>query len=88
MEDLNGLGQKWARVYREPDKTKRHVMLRDMLDEYEAIVDYPGCFLVDDLLELYPDAKVILGLRSSPEQWRQSISTTLDRLWRPSEYIW
>jgi hypothetical protein len=88
MSNLDTLGKQWAQAYHEPDKKKRQAILKEMLDPFEAIVDYPGCYLVDDLLELYPDAKVILSVRSSPEQWRKSITNTLDRLYKPSEYIW
>jgi hypothetical protein len=88
MQNLDTLGKQWAAVYGEGDKKKRQALLKEILDPFEAIVDFPGCYLVDDLLELYPDAKVVLGLRNSPEQWRRSITNTLDRLWTPSEYIW
>ena len=87
LADINGLGTKWPQVYRETDKVKRQALLREILEPYQAIVDFPGCFVVDDLMEMFPDAKVILGLRSSPEQWRQSISTSLEACRRPSWYL-
>lgn len=86
--DIGGLGQKWKEAYSETDTTKRQAILRDILQDYDAIVDAPGCFLVDDLIEVFPTAQVILSLRSSPQQWRQSISMTLDLLWDPWEYMW
>jgi hypothetical protein len=46
---------------KEPDKTKRQALLCPLFDGYVATCDYPGAFVVDDLLEMYPDAKVVLN---------------------------
>ena len=88
LDDIDGLGLKWKRIYGERDKIKRQALLRHTLQGYNAIVDAPGCMVLDDLMELYPDAKVVLGLRTSPEQWRQSISKSLDNFLIPSQYLW
>lgn len=44
---------------------------------YLATVDSPGCDLYQDLMTLYPKAKVILSVRDSDEAWWKSFSSTL-----------
>jgi len=34
-----------------------------MLDGYQATIDWPGCSFWEELIELYPDAKVLLNYR-------------------------
>ena len=43
---------------------------------YQATVDWPSCNLWREQLDHFPDAKVILSLRS-PESWYQSVMTTI-----------
>jgi hypothetical protein len=45
---------------------------------YRATVDWPGAFYWRELVDAYPKAKVILGVRD-PERWADSMSQTL---WR------
>ena len=37
-----------------------------------AMVDYPAAFFWRDLIRIFPDSKVILGVRS-PESWKKSV---------------
>ena len=43
---------------------------------YQATVDWPSCNLWREQLDHFPDAKVILSLRS-PESWYESVMTTI-----------
>jgi len=43
---------------------------------FEATVDWPGGFFWRELIERYPDAKVLLSVRD-PEQWEQSFRETV-----------
>ncbi len=43
---------------------------------YVSTVDWPGSFFYRELRELYPDAKVLLSVRSG-EVWAQSMSETI-----------
>ena len=47
-----------------------HTLFRD----FEATVDTPACVYYRELMEAFPDAKVILTLRD-PERWYQSFMT-------------
>jgi Sulfotransferase domain len=47
-----------------------------LLEEYEAIVDFPGCRHYRELMNYYPDAKVILTVRD-PETWYESSRNTI-----------
>jgi Sulfotransferase domain len=88
MADPTGLGAKWERAYYEKDKQKRRAVLRDALYGFDAVVDFPGCFMLDDLVEMYPNAKVILGIRKSPQVWRRSVNDSIARYTWPSYYLW
>jgi hypothetical protein len=49
------------------------------LGGYEAAVDWPACSFYGDLMERYPDAKVILTVRD-PERWYESTRSTIYEL--------
>ncbi|MGH2844076.1 MAG: sulfotransferase family protein, partial [Solirubrobacteraceae bacterium] len=48
----------------------------DAMDGCAATVDWPGSYYYKDLIEAYPDAKVLLSVRS-PESWAQSMHDTI-----------
>src|SRR3712207_4417870 len=43
---------------------------------YRATVDWPGAAFYEELIERYPDAKVILTVRD-PDRWYESARTTI-----------
>ncbi|MDH3413877.1 MAG: sulfotransferase family protein [Gammaproteobacteria bacterium] len=49
------------------------------LSGYNSSIDWPSAFFWRDLSEAYPDAKIILTLRSS-ESWYKSMSNTIFRV--------
>lgn len=62
--------------------SKNHTMALEtaqtLLDQgYTATTDYPACLLVPELIELRPDAKVILSIRSRPADWKDSVLSTI-----------
>jgi Sulfotransferase domain len=48
----------------------------DIFGEFEATVDWPGAFFYKELMEAYPDAKVLLSVRSG-ESWERSMGDTI-----------
>jgi hypothetical protein len=50
--------------------------LTEIFQGFEATVDWPGAYFYRDLLDLYPDAKVLLSVRSS-EAWVRSMHDTI-----------
>ena len=50
--------------------------LPDLFDGFQATVDWPGAFFYRDLLELYPDAQVVLSVRD-PDDWARSMRDTI-----------
>ncbi|CAA9517394.1 MAG: hypothetical protein AVDCRST_MAG12-3562 [uncultured Rubrobacteraceae bacterium] len=52
-----------------------------LLGPYEATVDWPGCTFYAELMERYPDAKVLLSVRD-PDRWYESTRTTIYELSR------
>lgn len=47
-----------AKLLKEENKERRQQMLRELFDGYEAGLEMPVSACVDDLVEMYPDAKV------------------------------
>lgn len=78
----------WIRILRlwgtgQPDDRKAALSLMEStLDGYVAITDSPGDQLVPELLEVYPDALVIVTTRD-PQLWERSMSQVagLATLW-------
>lgn len=66
-----------VRILREVDTHKRHRLLREFFAGYNASSDFPGMAFVDDLIQLYPDMRIILNRRASAEEWEKSVSTSL-----------
>jgi len=54
-----------------------------ILGGYEAAVDWPACTFYAELMERYPDAKVILSVREA-ERWYESTRSTIYELGRIS----
>jgi Sulfotransferase domain len=67
IRDVRGLGRLWIRAAHTEDKATRQQILREICKDYRAIVDAPGCFFVEDLMEIYPDAKVGISVFHSRE---------------------
>lgn len=53
-------GRMWRRTFAERDKYRRQALLRQIYEQggFQAAVDFPTCAFAEDLLEIYPDAKV------------------------------
>ena len=47
-----------------------------ILDGYESTVDWPGSFFYRELMDVYPDAKVLLSIRD-PSRWERSMRETI-----------
>lgn len=62
---------------REKDTQRRHKLIRQLVDGYETVCDMPAVFFVPDLLEIYPEAKIILNTRPDAEVWAQSCYDSL-----------
>jgi hypothetical protein len=48
----------------------------EFLGNYQATVDWPACSFYKELMEEYPDAKVLLSVRD-PERWYESTANTI-----------
>jgi hypothetical protein len=54
----------------------RDISWAEILDGYESIVDWPGCYFWEELTSSFPQAKVILTVRD-PEAWYASAAETI-----------
>jgi len=48
----------------------------ELFDGFQSTVDAPGHYFYKELIEVYPDAKVLLSVRD-PEGWRRSMEQTV-----------
>ena len=58
----------WRQIFETEDKTQRQKLLRHALRGYRSSVDFPSSLFYRDLMEMYPNAKVLLTTRSA-ESW-------------------
>lgn len=63
---------------REPNTTKRRVILSRLFKGYAATADFPGHLFIEDLVEMYPNAKIVLNVRKGgAEDWEASMKSTI-----------
>lgn len=53
-------GRKWLQIFELTEKDQRQAAIRAIFEEggFKATVDFPPSMFVEDLVEMYPDAKV------------------------------
>ncbi|ETS77088.1 hypothetical protein PFICI_10962 [Pestalotiopsis fici W106-1] len=61
-----------AEIVHTKDTKLRRERLAVLLEGHEATLEVPGSACLPDLLEMYPDAKVVLTERTSAEVWLRS----------------
>mmetsp|Transcript_19771 Transcript_19771/g.36652 ORF Transcript_19771/g.36652 Transcript_19771/m.36652 type:complete len:273 (-) Transcript_19771:2263-3081(-) len=59
------------------DKTQRKWLDAVVEDGYDAGVDFPISLAYKKVLEIYPNAKIILTRRKNPEQWMKSFENLI-----------
>ncbi|KAJ5184174.1 hypothetical protein N7492_001790 [Penicillium capsulatum] len=53
---------------------RRQNLLHGLFDGFQSTTDFPGCFFVNDLMDMYPEAKIIMNTRpGGGTQWARSI---------------
>jgi hypothetical protein len=52
----------------------------EIFEGKESIVDFPGSYYWRELIDVYPDAKVLLSVRSA-ESWVDSMQSTIAAIW-------
>lgn len=65
----------WARAPLALERGEQ-VNWETVFEGYRATVDFPGCVFYRELMEAYPQAKVLLTVRD-PESWYESASQTI-----------
>ncbi|KAK7416604.1 hypothetical protein QQX98_005075 [Neonectria punicea] len=67
----------------EKDTQRRHKLLHELIDGYVSVCDLPAALFVADLMDMYPDAKVVLNGRPSSEVWARSAKESLGFFFTP-----
>ncbi|CAH8602446.1 unnamed protein product [Schistosoma bovis] len=75
--------EKWQRLFNEALNNNKpsnemiiHQGLKDILNNYGTVTDVPACGFYKELMEIYPNAKVILTIRDKND-WLSSFRQTL-----------
>lgn len=82
----------------ESDKTARQQILRQLFTGHACTADFPGHLFVEDLIEMYPEAKVVLNIRKDGAAgWAKSMQAAivpfstlkyrLSTYWNESDYL-
>jgi hypothetical protein len=62
----------------EKDTQKRRKILHQIFDGYQATSDFPGFYFIDDLMDMYPDAQIVLNQRKDGAKgWQKSMTETM-----------
>jgi hypothetical protein len=70
--------EKWLQVAQDPDNYDfEQIFTQGHKVAYRATVDHPGAGYYKQLMLQYPDAKVILSVRDSPDIWLESVCETI-----------
>jgi hypothetical protein len=62
---------------REEDRERGQKILHKIFDDYAATADFPGVAFIDDLMDMYPDAQIILKGWKSGQEWADSLQNSL-----------
>jgi hypothetical protein len=62
---------------REEDRGRRQKILHKIFEGYAATTDFSGVTFLDDLMDMYPNAQIILNGRKSGQEWANSIQNSL-----------
>jgi Sulfotransferase domain len=62
--------ERWRKVLH------KELAIDEVLGDFEATVDWPGSFFTKELIEVYPDAKVLLSVRRG-DSWARSMRDTI-----------
>ena len=73
----------WLRAY---NGENRQHLFKKIFADYEATVDFPSISFCRDLLDQYPDAKVILTVRDS-DSWCESFQNTINKFHQSVSYL-
>lgn len=70
----------WIKAYNhklngEIDECKK--VLKHILDNYDTTLDYPGAIFYKELMDIYPEAKVVLTVRDDGYKWADSVNGSI-----------
>ncbi|KAI1323692.1 hypothetical protein F5Y16DRAFT_382900 [Xylariaceae sp. FL0255] len=71
--------KRWRRACYAEDPKERQKIIDQIFTEkgFKSCTDYPSSLFVEDLVEMYPDAKFVHCERSSAQLWRDSVNESI-----------
>jgi len=76
LENYEYLGNKWQKIFNEGG-TKEDFY--EMFKDVDAVTDMPAFYFWNQLLEAFPDAKIVFSQRATEEEWMKSMSNQIDQ---------
>lgn len=77
---------------REKNTERRHKLLYSLFNGFPAAADNPACFFADDIMDMYPEAKIVLNKRpGGGHTWEESIQVLRfaeSPLFRAVTFLW
>jgi len=70
LENGYYLNEEWEKITLEGGTVED---FRKMYENVDACMDTPCCFFWEEILEAFPDAKIIFGKRKSEDEWWRSL---------------
>ncbi|KPM42207.1 hypothetical protein AK830_g4341 [Neonectria ditissima] len=67
----------------EKNTERRQKLLHELIDGHVSVCDLPAVFFAADLMDMYPDVKLVLNGRPSPEVWARSARASLGFFFTP-----
>ncbi|KAF4454402.1 hypothetical protein F53441_3028 [Fusarium austroafricanum] len=71
---------------REQNTETRAKLVKQLIHGHRSICDLPVVYFTPDMMDLYPDAKVVLNQRPDPEVWAQSARDSFGFFFSPWFY--
>ncbi|KAH8649219.1 hypothetical protein BX600DRAFT_517599 [Xylariales sp. PMI_506] len=71
----------------ERDQVKRRKIIAELLRGYAVVTDLPLIAFSKDLLDMYPDAKIVLNQRSNGNAWAKSFAESIGFFQKKSFYF-
>ncbi|XP_076815489.1 uncharacterized protein LOC143461604 isoform X3 [Clavelina lepadiformis] len=70
MEQYKYQGKEWMKIFKYGGTTED---FRKMFENVDAVTDMPACYFWDEIHKAFPDAKIVLCLRDSEDEWAKSV---------------
>jgi len=76
LENYEYLGDKWQKIF---NKGGTKEDFYEMFKDVDAVTDMPAFYFWNQILEAFPDAKIVFSQRATEEEWMKSMNHQIDQ---------